>query len=473
MLRLALAATLPLAPDEAYYWIWSRALAPGYFDHPPMVALWIRAGTWLAGDTPFGIRLLGPLSAVLGSALLWDAAERLLPRRQAGPAAVLLLNSTVLIGVGTILATPDVPLLLFWMLALWAMAKVIAGGSAAWWLAVGLFVGLAIASKYSGVLFALGISAWLAVVGRSWLRRAELYAASTLMLAAIAPVLWWNAAHGWVSFLRQGGRVGVWSPERAPRYLAELVGGQIALATPLIFLFLVAGIAFAARAAWQKREPVLCLLAVQSLLPALVFVQHAVGDRVQANWPAICYPAAALAAAALSGRFWQRLLLPAIALGWAMTGVVYLQAAYAPVSLPPKRDPIALQLGGWQGLAAAVEDARRRTGAGYVASDNYGVAAELARELPSTTPVVAIGPRWSSFDLPAATVDGEPGLLVEPLGEAMPIWHVAQEIGTAARVRNGVIIERYRLYRAVPDHSTSTALLPHPVIEERHLPMSQ
>ncbi len=60
----------PLAPDEAYYWVWSRALAAGYLDHPPMVALWIRAGTALAGDTPLGIRLLGPLSAPLGSLLL-------------------------------------------------------------------------------------------------------------------------------------------------------------------------------------------------------------------------------------------------------------------------------------------------------------------------------------------------------------------------------------------------------------------
>src|SRR5579862_2769325 len=42
-LRLLLAARFPLAPDEAYYWVWSRALAPGYFDHPPMIALWIRA----------------------------------------------------------------------------------------------------------------------------------------------------------------------------------------------------------------------------------------------------------------------------------------------------------------------------------------------------------------------------------------------------------------------------------------------
>ncbi len=133
---------MPLAPDEAYYWTWSRALAPGYFDHPPMVALWILAGTRLAGDTALGIRLLGPLSVALGSVLLWDAADRLLPGRNAGIVAVSLLNATLLVGVGAIVMTPDSPLLLFWILALWAMARIIAGGSGIWWLAVGLFVGL-------------------------------------------------------------------------------------------------------------------------------------------------------------------------------------------------------------------------------------------------------------------------------------------------------------------------------------------
>ncbi len=60
LLRLVVAASVPLAPDEAYYWVWSRALAAGYPDHPPMVALWIRIGTTLAGDSALGVRLLGP-----------------------------------------------------------------------------------------------------------------------------------------------------------------------------------------------------------------------------------------------------------------------------------------------------------------------------------------------------------------------------------------------------------------------------
>ena len=39
------AARLELTFDEAYYTLWSRSLAFGYLDHPPMVALLIRAST--------------------------------------------------------------------------------------------------------------------------------------------------------------------------------------------------------------------------------------------------------------------------------------------------------------------------------------------------------------------------------------------------------------------------------------------
>src|ERR1700739_4359839 len=103
MLRLAIAANVPLAPDEAYYWVWSHALAPGYLDHPPMVALWIRLGTLIAGPGALGVRLLGPLSAALGSILLYDAAERLFPSRQAGAVAATLWNATLLAGVGAVI----------------------------------------------------------------------------------------------------------------------------------------------------------------------------------------------------------------------------------------------------------------------------------------------------------------------------------------------------------------------------------
>ncbi len=38
LLRLLLAVTTPLLPQEAYYWSWSLHPALSYFDHPPLVS---------------------------------------------------------------------------------------------------------------------------------------------------------------------------------------------------------------------------------------------------------------------------------------------------------------------------------------------------------------------------------------------------------------------------------------------------
>ncbi len=83
LLRFVLAATANLAEDEAYYWLWSTHLASGYYDHPPMIAYWIRAGTAIFGQTEFGVRFIGLLSAIAGSYLLYKTSLSLFRDRTA------------------------------------------------------------------------------------------------------------------------------------------------------------------------------------------------------------------------------------------------------------------------------------------------------------------------------------------------------------------------------------------------------
>ena len=394
LIRLVVAATAPLAPDETYYWVWSHALATGYLDHPPMVALWIRAGTLLAGQTALGVRLLGPLAAALASCMLFDAARLLFPGTRAGVVAVMLLNASLLLGVGTVIMTPDSPLLFFWTATLWAMARIAAGGPGVWWLAAGVFGGLALDSKYTALFLWIGVGLWVLLVPavRPWLRRWQPWAACAIGFLLFAPVLAWNAAHGWAGFVRQGGRVEDWRPARAVGFLAELIGGQIGLATPLVWALCMAGLVVAVRHAWRSRDPAWSLLAALSLPPVLVFVQHAFGDRVQGNWPAIIYPALAIAAGGLRlrGRWW----IGASALGFAITVLAYVQAATGVIPLPPRLDPIAMRLAGWDGLAAQVEAFRDASGATFVAADGYGLASELAWWMPPGTTVVGTDDRW-------------------------------------------------------------------------------
>jgi 4-amino-4-deoxy-L-arabinose transferase-like glycosyltransferase len=431
LLRLVVAAAVPLSPDEAYYRIWSLALAPGYLDHPPMVALWIRAGIDIAGDSALGVRLLAPFAAVAGSLLLIDAVDRLAPGR--GEAAALLLNATLLFGAGSVIMTPDTPLLLFWTACLWALVRLEQGWDRRWWLAAGAATGLALVSKYTAFLLFPAILIWVLAVRPRELRRWQPWASVALALLVFAPVIAWNAAHGWASFAKQGGRLFDMQPLRAAQFLGELAAGQIGLATPLVALLLIRGQV----QAWRARAMLPLAL---TLVPAAVFIIHALGDRVQGNWPAVIYPAAALAAAL--NPIPPRRLAQAIGLGMGITLLAYVQAATGLLPIPPRLDPAARQLRGWEAMANALPQAA------FIAADNYGVAAELALYRPPLDrgPVFGAEPRWSLFALPRAVPSGT-GLLLAADKPDPALWRAVQPLGEVDRTDRGVVVARYQLYR--------------------------
>jgi hypothetical protein len=309
------------------------------------------------------------------------------------------------------------------------------------------------ASKYTAVFLAPGVLLWLLAVPslRPWLWRWQPWAAAALALLAFTPVLLWNAAHGWVGLAKQAGRVGVWAPERALGYLFELIGGQVGFATPGIAVLCGAGLLLMLRRAWAGRGAFMLLTALT--VPALlVFLQHALGDRVQANWPSILYPQAMLAAACLEGR-WQRWRVPSAVLGFALTALVWVQATAAPAPLPMRLDPTLLRLGGWDALAGEIGAVAAREHAGFVASDNYGHAALLARLLPPGLAVLGAEGRWALFDLPDAhaLVAGQTGLLLRSARRDdrpdAANWAEVTPIDTIDRARDGMVAEAFRLYR--------------------------
>src|SRR3954453_13950997 len=103
LLRLVAAAFTPLTFDEAYYWMWSKSLAGGYYDHPPMVAYVIRAGTMIAGDTELGVRLVSILLALPMSYAVYRSAAILFGGVRMAATSAILLNVTLLASVGTLI----------------------------------------------------------------------------------------------------------------------------------------------------------------------------------------------------------------------------------------------------------------------------------------------------------------------------------------------------------------------------------
>jgi len=391
LVRLTLSASLPLTPDEAYYWIWSRHLQGGYLDHPPMVALWIRLGTTLFGATPFGVRVIGPLAALCGSVMLWRSAIGFGLDPQGRRLAVLSLNATLMIGLGAATMTPDTPLMFFVAASLLAAGMLLESAHGAWWLLLGASLGLACESKYTAFLPALACFIWWLMPGP---QRRPLWAIAGGLtgLVILLPNLLWNSHHDWASIAKQGGRTHDWHSGRALQFMGELLSGQIALATPLIFALFVLSLAVLGRQ--TRRDSAARLIVLASGVPILVFTQHALGDRVQANWPAVFYPTMALAIGRAMSR--ARLVRPALFVGYGMTMLLYVQALFHPLPLSSHLDVIARETSGWPQYASSVEAALRPDE--FVATDDYAVAAELAFAGDNLT-VAGIGPRWNLLSL--------------------------------------------------------------------------
>lgn len=382
-IRLVAAGTIGLAPDEMYYWLWSRNLAASYYDHPPAVAYFIRLSTAIGGDGPFGVRWLAVVLSGLLSLGVYRLAARLYGDRRAGLAAAALVQATLFIGFGSLFVTPDTPLVLFWLAALLAAAEVWRSGRGAWWLAVGAAVGLAFLSKYTAIFLGFGLVLWLALVPelRRWFASPWPYAGAAVALALAAPVLVWNARNDWASFAKQFGRA---VPKRFdPSFLVELFAGQALLLTPFVAVLVAYGLAAAARDAAGRRHGGNALLAATTLPLLAYFLYHALFARVEANWTGAVVPAiAVMAAGALfraptAGsprpllRFSTRWAVPT---GVALALALALHAEFRLVRIA--RDPLA-QTAGWEALVRETERLADAHGAGSLAGVSYQVTAAL------------------------------------------------------------------------------------------------
>jgi 4-amino-4-deoxy-L-arabinose transferase-like glycosyltransferase len=294
-LRLLAAAWTPLTFDEAYYWMWSKHLAGGYYDHPPGVAVVIRLGTVIAGDTELGVRLVSILLALPMSWAVFRAASVLFGDLRVATTATILLNVTLMAAVGTLIVTPDAPLLVASSFVLFYLAKVLETRHGAWWLAAGGAVGAALLSKYTALFFGPAILIWLVIVPklRHWLVSPWLYLGGMVALALFSPVILWNADHHWVSFIKQIGRARI--EDFRPAFIAELIPTQIVFATPLVWVLGSMGLyALLGRGAGLVASRALINSTFWTI--ALYFMWHSLHARVEANWFAPVYPVFAIAA---------------------------------------------------------------------------------------------------------------------------------------------------------------------------------
>jgi 4-amino-4-deoxy-L-arabinose transferase-like glycosyltransferase len=450
LLRLIAGALLPLSADEAYYWLWSRHLAAGYYDHPPAIAYLIRAGTMLFGQSAFGVRAVGILLSFITSWFVWRLGAILSGEEKIGAQACLFFNLTLMATVESLAATPDAPALVCAAAFFFCLAKVAETEDGRWWLAAGICAGLGLLSKYTGLFLGVGALVWLIASPpmRRWFLSPWPYFGAVLALALFAPNLLWNARHDWATFAFQFGRIE--AEHFTLRYLFEFLGAQAVLASPCILLLGVMALAASHR---NQRQALLAAM----ILPAVVyFAWHALHDRVQGNWPSFLYPLFCVGAAMAAEADWRgwckpvarwsaRLAVPVAAL---LLLAPYAQALFGIVPLG-RSDPLARLLAVGMGQVTDKIEALR---GGALLTTDYETTAWL--DFYGKTDAVQIGEdyRWSDLPAPPASLFANPALYVcETRRDRRDLiaahFRQVSEIARINRRRDGIPIAHYVVYR--------------------------
>src|SRR6187401_2581522 len=266
-LALAQAASTELIADEAYYWVYSRFPAWGYFDHPPMIAFLIKSG-YAIFHNELGVRLVCALLSTFTILIIESLIERKNP----------FLFYTIVLSIGVLqiagfLAVPDTPLLFFTALFFYTYRSFIKHTNWQNTLLLSIAISLLFYTKYHGlliVLFTFMSNIKLFTRWQTWL-------VGFLVLLFYSPHLIWQWQHDWVSFRYHLFESNVNAYKFS--YTTDYLLGQILLAGPLIgFILFPAAFIYKTKTQTEKALK-FTLIGIY-----LIFLVSSFRGKVEVNW---------------------------------------------------------------------------------------------------------------------------------------------------------------------------------------------
>jgi 4-amino-4-deoxy-L-arabinose transferase-like glycosyltransferase len=389
--------TIELSPDEAYQWLWSKHLALSYFSKPPGIAYTQFFGTWLWGDTQFGVRFFSPVIAAILSLVMLRFMAREAGARQAC-LLLLIITSAPLMSVGSILMTIDPLLVLFWTLAIimgWRAVQ--PSGTTGQWLLTGLAAGLGFLCKYSAayliICWALFFLLW--PPARIHLKKPGPYLALLIFAVCTLPVIIWNSQHGWITVHHVADNAGMsstWHPTL--RYFFEFFFVEMLLLNPVFYV----GALWAMVAFWKRRRenPLWLYLFCMGAVVYWGHLAYSLHSRILPNWtaPAVV-PMFCLMVIYWDAR-WRaaRRVVKGWLIGGLVSGLIVVVMAHdtgligkiVGQPLPGDADPLR-RVRGYEAAAACVEQARAKLAQegkpAFIICGHYGVTGEFTFYLPA------------------------------------------------------------------------------------------
>ncbi|HTI82683.1 MAG TPA: glycosyltransferase family 39 protein, partial [Acetobacteraceae bacterium] len=465
VMRLIYAGVIELRTDEAYYWTWSKESVLSFLDHPPGIAWCIRFGTAIFGDTNLGVRFSGIVAMLATQLLLADIVRRVTHDYRAIAFALLMPEAALYYGLLMAKVAPDTAMIPFAVAMLWSLVRLHESGNARWWLAAGLFAGLAALSKFTVIMLLPAVLAFALVPDwrRRWLFGPWPWLAALIALVVFAPVLIWNTQHDWASFRFQFVRA-VATHGWSLRTVGEFLAIQFGLVGFVMLPVVLSGVTLTAWRGYRTREPVAILLSTAVIVPFGYFLWKSLTLRVGDTWPMFLWPAgfaaAAINLAMLPREGWPDWMVQST-VKWArvavISGIVFVVGVFfyyvvAPWNLIGRTDPVGGEAG-YQQVVARAQAQLQKTGATWIATTDYRTYAMMRWYFNGRVPVVQINERgrFQGFRDPGMDlIRDHTGLYVarEPDNRSS-VWDLTtakrQPLERVERVWRGIVMDTYAL----------------------------
>ncbi|MFZ9301674.1 MAG: ArnT family glycosyltransferase, partial [Chitinophagaceae bacterium] len=261
-----------LLDDEAYYWVYSRFIDWGYYDHPPVVALLIKWGYALQ-QGELGVRLF----MVLMSTATIIMMEKLMEKKDDTLFYALSL-SVLFLQFGGLIAVPDVPLMFFVALYFLVLKAFLNKPNTAKSIVLGVVIALMLYSKYHGTLIVL----FTLMARPHLLKDFNTWTAAGVAGILFFPHMMWQYLHGFPSvnyhlFERN-------ALEYSPVFTLEFIVGQLLLAGPFIGWLII-------YAACRKKalDPFTKILSWTTIGIFSLFLLATLKGRAEGNWTIPAY----------------------------------------------------------------------------------------------------------------------------------------------------------------------------------------
>lgn len=210
LIKVIVAGSLQLGTDESYYWLYAQKLQINYFDHPPIVAIWVRIFTanLFFQNSEIGLRIGSIIAGGFATWFMYKAIAEVHSSKAGWYGACLYSCSLYAAVSAGLLIMPDAPQMFFYTLSLWMIALVYKNPHRyLYWLLFGITAGLCVMSKVHGIFLWVGVGLFVLVHQRDWLKLFPMYLSAFVSLIIISPIFIWNFLNDFVTYKFHSNRV--------------------------------------------------------------------------------------------------------------------------------------------------------------------------------------------------------------------------------------------------------------------------